>query len=240
MVSFKSDLIPAKFIKRYKRFFVDAKLPDGTIITAHCANTGSMKTCFWDDCDVYFSESSDPNRKLKFSWELTRTNGGFICINTSLPNKIVQQAVRDGNVSELKGYENIQPEVKYGKNSRIDLLLSEHKKDKRVCYVEVKNTTLLIDHEAVFPDAVTERGLKHIVELEEMLKNGHRAVMFFLVNRPDATQFRPCHEIDPKYAAALNRFVKNGGEVLAYSTKTDLKTIEIDSRIPTIFDRLSH
>lgn len=232
---FKSKLYPARFLKRYNRFFVDAQLQEsGEIVTGHCPNTGSMKTCYWDNCTVYLSKNDDPKRKLKYTWELTETAGGYIGVNTALPNLIVKNAVTSGAIPELSGYKVIRPEVKYGKNSRIDLFLDEHPKRKGPCYVEVKNTTLVMGDYNVFPDAVTERGLKHLEEMGELLKDNVRCVMFYLVNRPDGKGFRACEEIDPAYAEGLRQFVQLGGEILAYRTKVSMNSIAIESAVPLL------
>ena len=228
-LNFDHELIPATLIKRYKRFLADAKLDCGTQITAHCPNTGSMKTCGSPGDRIYLSHNDSPKRKLAYTWELTQTKGGFIGINTHRPNKLVLNAIKDGQIAELSGYQNIRAEVPYGDRSRIDILLEEGKRPP--CYVEVKNVTLLVDDQLAFPDAVSERGLKHIKELEKQLKLGNRAVMFFLVNRPEGDYFRPAKEIDPTYSKALETAQKAGVEVLIYRCSHSLNASKITEKL---------
>lgn len=184
-----------------------------------------MASCWEKGATVYLSKNDDPKRKLKYTWELTKTAGGYIGINTHLPNKIVKKAVESGSIEQLSGYSSIKSEVKYGDGSRIDLLLSDHP-GKKNCFVEIKNVTLYdADNDQVtFPDAVTTRGQKHLKELSSVVKNGQRAVMFFLINRPEGKSFSPAHEIDPEYGKLLKQAVDEGVEVLAYRCRTDLNS----------------
>lgn len=229
MVIFSSRLLEGKLIKRYKRFFADVELASGEIVTAHCANTGSMKTCGAPGDTVYVLHAPSPTRKLAYSWELTKTEGGYIGVNTSRPNHVVANAIAADAVAELSGYPDMRQEVKYGENSRIDILLSCPKKG--LCYVEVKNTTMRAGDAVVFPDAVSSRGLKHLKELEQMVRDGHRAVMFYLVNRPDGHYFMPAHDIDPDYAEGLRQAQNAGVEILAYRAEHDLEGIKIGKKI---------
>lgn len=214
MVPFSTTLHKARLEKRYKRFFADVILDNGTKATAHCPNTGSMATCMAPGATVWLTYSDDPKRKLKWTWELTETPGGYIGINTAMPNRVVEHSIRAGLIPELSGYGELQREVKYGTNSRIDLLLSG--RDRPHCYVEVKNTTLLLEDRVLFPDAVTERGQKHLRELAEMVKQGHRAIIFFFVNRPEGEAFSPADHIDPEYGKLLREVYQQGVEILAY------------------------
>lgn len=221
---FSKALTKGKLIKRYKRFLADVELADKSIVTAHCPNTGSMESCYSEGCIVWLSPSENPDRKLKWTWEFTETENGLIGVNTSRPNQVGAEAVQEGLLSTLSGYSSIKREVKYGKNSRIDLLLEDPK--KKSCYVEIKNTTLKRGDEIMFPDAVTERGLKHLEELTEMVKQGHRAVMLYFVNRPDGSYFTPAESIDKAYAQGLRRAVTEGVEIIAarvHSTPTEMK-----------------
>jgi sugar fermentation stimulation protein A len=226
-------LLEGRLIKRYKRFFADVELLSGEIVTAHCANTGSMKTCGSPGDVVYLLHAPNPKRKLAYNWELTRTKGGYIGVNTSRPNHVVAGAIEGGLIPELKGYAEIRQEVKYGANSRIDILLTDDRKG--LCYVEVKNTTMLAGNAVVFPDAVSSRGLKHLQELEQMVRDGHRAVMFYLVNRPEGAFFAPAADIDPDYAAGLDQARKNGVEILAYRAQHDLEGIRIGDKVALKF-----
>lgn len=234
MLPFLKNLQKAKFEKRYKRFFVDAVLEDGTEVTAHCPNTGSMKSCLNAGATIWLSAHDDPKRKLKFTLELVETAGGYIGVNTMLPNKIVELGIAAGLVKELSGYTDARREVKYGTNSRIDLLLQE--KGLKDCFVEVKNTTLFDGENVLFPDAVTERGQKHLMELAEVVKNGHRGVIFFLANRPEGKAFLPADHIDPVYGKLLREVSKKGVEVLAYRAKHSLQGITLGEQLAIRLD----
>lgn len=216
-MKYPDPLIRGKLVKRYKRFLTDVELDDGSIIVAHCANSGSMESVKEPGSEVWISPARNPDRKLKFTWELVRVGETLVGINTSLPNMIVSEAIESGIVPELVGYDSLRREVKYGKNSRIDIFLEAEGKPS--CYVEVKNTTMrrnLDDGPVEFPDAVTSRGTKHLMELTDMVAEGHRAVMFYLVQREDSDTFTVAGDIDPTYAETLQSAMKAGVEVLCY------------------------
>ncbi|MCX6119430.1 MAG: DNA/RNA nuclease SfsA [Proteobacteria bacterium] len=229
MLHFSQSLHRAQFKKRYKRFFVDAVLEDGSTVTAHCPNTGSMKSCFTDNGLVLLSSNNDPKRKLKYTLELIGTDGGYIGANTSRPNYIVEDAIRRGAIKELQHYKTLQKEVKYGDNSRIDILLSQGQKPE--CYVEVKNATMIENGIIQFPDAVTERGQKHLIELQKVVQAGLRGVIFFLVNRPEGEVFSPADHIDPKYGKLLREAAINGVEILAYRCKNSPEGSVVSGKI---------
>ena len=232
-MKFTTPLIPGILISRYKRFLADIKLEDGQIVTAHCPNSGSMKGCKTPGSRVYLSYQDKPSRKLKYTWELVEANRAWVGINTGLPNKLVREAIEGNHIPELDGYPQIKSEVKFGKNSRIDLLL-ENPAD--ICYVEIKNVTLLENEQARFPDAITLRGQKHLNELMKAVKTGHRAVIFFVVQRQDATSFAPADDIDPEYGRLLRRAVKSGGvEILVYQTRISPREITIQNPLPVDF-----
>ena len=223
LVPFSQPLVQATLLKRYKRFFADALLENGQEVTAHCANTGSMKTCAQPGDTVFLLHNPSPTRKLAYTWELTAVEGGFVGVNTARPNQLAKAAVTHGRISELLGYADVRSEVKYDEDSRIDLLLSgcidakkAGQRSEHQCFVEVKNTTLLSGDSVMFPDAVTSRGLKHLRALESMVRQGHRAVMLYMVNRPEGKVFKVATSIDPAYAEGLCHAVKAGVEVLAY------------------------
>jgi len=228
-MKFETPLIPGKLVKRYKRFLTDVELADGTVVTAHCANSGSMLSVNEPGAPVWLSPANDPKRKLKFTWELVKIGNAMVGINTQHPNRIVFEAIEAGKIDELTGYATQRREVKYGKNSRIDVLLESP--DKPNCYVEVKNTTMRRDFSpgapAEFPDSVTARGAKHLEELGDMVEQGHRAVMFYLVQRDDADTFTVAADIDPIYAEGLKIAQKRGVEVVAYSCRVSPLEIEI-------------
>ena len=235
-MKFESPLIPGKLVKRYKRFMADVELENGDIVTAHCANSGSMLSINEPGAPVWLSPANNPKRKLKYTWELIQIGDALIGVNTQHPNLLVDEAIEAGKVSELLGYETQKREVKYGKNSRIDILLSSP--DKPLCYVEVKNTTMRRDLNdgapCEFPDSVTARGAKHLVELADMVKEGHRAVMFYLVQRNDANGFTVAADIDPTYAQHLKDAMDAGVEVVAYTCSITPQEILVTDPVEVI------
>lgn len=223
-------LTPGVLIRRYKRFLADIELPDGSVVTAHCPNSGSMKGCNLPGAPVLLSVSPNPNRKLAHTWELVQIDGFWVGLNTMLPNRLAEEAIADGTVAELQGYETIRREVCYGsERSRIDLLLEG---SRGRCYVEVKNVTLVEGGQALFPDAVTTRGQKHLRELMEVVAQGDRGVIFFTVQRGDGAGVAPADTIDPEYGRLLREAVKNGVEALAYRAKVTPEAIRLTERLP--------
>ncbi len=228
-MKFPDPLIPGRLVKRYKRFLADVELADGTIVTAHCANSGSMLSVKEAGAEVWLSPARNPERKLRYTWELIKIGETFVGINTALPNAIVEEAIKAGKIPELSGYESLRREVKYGKNSRIDLLLEDPARP--MCYVEVKNVTLKRGLEkgdpVEFPDSVTARGAKHLVELADMVGDGHRSVMLYLVQREDGETFTIAGDIDPEYKAGLDAAMAAGVEVLCYACTLDTLGIDV-------------
>jgi sugar fermentation stimulation protein A len=206
-------LFHGTLIRRYKRFLADVELDDGSLVTAHTPNTGSMMGCARPGSRVILSLSGNPGRKYPHSWELVHADGVWIGINTMLPNRLAREAIEDGTITELAGYGVIRAEVPYGEGSRIDLLLSG---TPGKCYVEVKNVTLVEGGCALFPDAVTARGQKHLRELMEVVRQGHRGVNLFVVQRADGESVSPADAIDPGYGAQLREAHRAGVELLAY------------------------
>jgi len=223
-------LIEGVLVKRYKRFLADVILKDGTTVTAHCPNSGSMRGCCEPGRPVYLSQSDNPKRKLKYTWELMEMPDTLIGINTLIPNKLVLSSIAHGLVPELSGYTQFKPEIKTSDHTRLDILLTRDNAEQ--CFVEVKNCTLVEDGIARFPDAVTTRGQKHLFELERLVEEGHRGVIFFLIQRMDATAFMPAADIDPVYADALARVVKNGVEVIARSAVMTRQMISMGETLP--------
>ncbi len=222
-------LIKGNLIKRYKRFLADIVLEDGQEITAHVPNSGAMTSCIEENCPVWVSFHDNPKRKLKYTLELTQIKDNLICTNTGVANKIVLEAIKDGKIKELQGYSSIKPEQKYGQNSRIDILL-ENEKEK--CYVEIKSVSLRLDDSLAFPDAVTSRGTKHLNELKDMAKQGHRAVMLYIIQRTDDASFRIAKEIDKKYYEAFKEVTSSGlVEVLVYQSDINHEEIKINKKI---------
>ena len=210
-------LIDGKLIRRYKRFLADIELDDGETLTSHCPNSGTMKTCVGDGWKVKLSDSENPKRKLQTTLEWVHNGNSWITVNTHLANQIVFEAIQEGRIPELSGYDRHLREVKVGEKSRIDIVLEA---ETQKAFVEVKSVTLLGDNGRYqFPDAVTSRGQKHLKELAELVDQGHRGVMFFLIGRADGVGFEPAREIDPEYARLLSEVSKQGVEILAYNTE---------------------
>lgn len=234
-MKFPSPLKRGRLIKRYKRFLADIELDDGQLITASCPNTGSMMGLCAPGSAVWVSESDSPTRKYRHTWELVEDDLGkgtaLVGINTGHPNKIAAEAIDADRVGKLKGYASLKREQRYGKASRIDLLLEDEKKGR--AYVEIKNVHLMRKPGlAEFPDSVTARGVKHLEELGDMAEEGHRAVMMFLIQRSDATRMKPARDVDPAYAEALNRAAARGVEVLAYRCEISPEEIWLSKSVP--------
>lgn len=210
------ELIEGRLIRRYKRFLADVRLADGTEVTAHCPNTGSMLGCQPMNARVWLSVSDNPKRKYRYTWELVESTPGEIaCINTARPNTQVRVAVEAQSVPVLAGYRQCRPEVRYGdEKSRIDLLLSGHT-DYPDAWVEVKNVTLCELGTGYFPDAVTIRGQKHLRELVARVDAGDRAILVFCVNHTGIAEVRPADHIDPEYGRLLRDAVAAGVELIA-------------------------
>ncbi|MBT3386450.1 MAG: DNA/RNA nuclease SfsA [Desulfobacula sp.] len=217
-------------IQRYKRFLADIILETGEKVTAHCPNSGSMKGCAIPGSPVWLSTSLNPKRKYKYTWELIKTPETMIGINTLVPNKLVKQSIENDLIKELSGYDQVKAEVKTSSHTRLDLLLEKESKEK--CYVEIKNCTLVEEGIAMFPDAVTTRGQKHLDELEHLVSQGHRGVIFFLIQRMDAKLFKPADMIDKIYAQKLKKVVANGVEIVVKDTSIDTKLISIRNAVP--------
>lgn len=210
-------LQPAKLIRRYKRFMADIELPNGETTTIHCANTGTMLGCGSAGDRIWYSDSKSLTRKYPLSWELTQLNEQqFVCINTHRSNQLTLEALQNKQISQLAEYDEIYPEVKYGKeNSRIDFLLKG--KGLVDCYVEVKSVTLVRHELGQFPDAVTTRGQKHLRELMAIKQQGKRAVVFFAGLHNGFHHFRVAEDIDPEYQQLLQQAVELGVEVYCYA-----------------------
>ncbi|WP_323778650.1 DNA/RNA nuclease SfsA [Leisingera sp.] len=216
---FETPLIPAVLIRRYKRFLADCKLEDGREVTAHCANPGSMMGLAEPGMRIWLEPNDDPKKKLKYGWRLVEhADGHFTGVDTSVPNRALRAALEAGEVAGLAAYTTVRPEVKYGVKSRVDFLLQQDGLPD--CYVEVKSVTLSREPGlAEFPDSVTARGTKHLGELANMVAQGHRAVMLYLVQRTDCDRFRLAGDIDPAYAAAFASASAAGVERLVLGTR---------------------
>jgi len=228
---FPEPLIPGRLIRRYQRFLADVELADGRIVTAHCANSGSMLGCKTPGSPVLLSVSPNPKRRLPYTWEMVEVNGHWAGINTSLPNRLAREGIEAEVVAELQGYATIRAEVPYGTKSRIDLLLEGA---AGRCYVEVKNVTLIDGQRALFPDSVTERGQKHLRELQRVVAGGDRGVIFFVVQRGDGESVSPADAIDPVYGRLLREAVAGGVEALAYQAMVTPTEIRLVRPLPVL------
>jgi sugar fermentation stimulation protein A len=234
-MKFDSPLIPGKLIQRYKRFLADVMIAGGVTVTASCPNTGSMMGLTTPGSTVWLSQNDSPTRKHRHTWEMIEDDLGqgphLVGINTGRPNALVAEAIGMASIPELAGYTSLRREVRYGENSRIDILLSGGT-DPRPCYVEIKNVHLMREAGlAEFPDCKTERGAKHLRELSAMVAEGHRAVMVFLVQRGDAERFKLASELDPAYAAAFQTAAASGVEMLCYGCRLSPSEIAVDRRL---------
>lgn len=229
-----SPLQPARLIQRYKRFLADVALPTGEVITIHCPNTGSMKNCLWPDSPCWYSTSASIARKYPHTLEIVTTPRGHLAgINTARANGLVECAISTGVIAELEGHTSLRREVVYGhEKSRIDFLL-ENESGK--CYVEVKNVTLMeAEGQGLFPDAISERGSKHLRELIQMKREGHRAVLLFCVQHTGIQWVEPADVIDPTYAKTLREAIAQGVEVIAYGAQIFPETgvIALSGKLP--------
>lgn len=222
---FQTPLVSGRLIRRYKRFLADVLLDDGREVIAHCANPGAMTGLGGEGLRVWLEPNDDPKKKLDYGWRLLELpSGAWAGIDTSVPNKVVGEALRAGKVSEVADYSGVRPEVKYGQASRVDFLLTEAGLPD--LYLEVKNVHLSREESwAEFPDSPTLRGTKHLHELAEMCRQGHRAIMLYLVQRTDCVRFRLADDVDPKYAAAFAAAKQAGVEILCYDTDIDVEGV---------------
>jgi len=231
-MQFNPPLIPATLIKRYKRFLADVKLDDNQVITVHCPNTGTMLSCSTPGSSVCLSTSDNPKRKYPHTLEMVQDNGTWVGVNTSRTNKLVIEAIEDGRILEFSDIDSIKPEVKTSEGSRLDLLI---KKDNKSSYVEIKNCSLAIDGCAMFPDAVTVRGTKHLKELIRLKKEGFSSYIFFLVQRMDADKFSPAAHIDKVYTKTLKQAAVSGVDILVYQAEVSPTGIQVVRSLPFSF-----
>ncbi|MAY87104.1 MAG: DNA/RNA nuclease SfsA [Pseudooceanicola sp.] len=231
---FQTPLVPARLIRRYKRFLADCRLDDGQEVVAHCANPGSMMGLAVPGTRIWLEPNDDPKKKLKFGWRLVdHENGHFTGVDTSVPNRALRAALEARQIPELAAYGTQRAEVKYGENSRIDFLLSEPGLPD--LYLEVKSVTLSRQPGlAEFPDSVTARGAKHMAELAAMARAGHRAMLFYLVQRTDCTRFDLARDIDPGYAAACAAARRENVEILCYATRIDPSGVQLGTALPHV------
>lgn len=230
---FPDPLAPGRLIRRYKRFLADIRLDSGETVTAHCPNPGSMLGVDAPGSEVWLSTVHNPARRLRHTWELVRVGDAFVGINTARPNALVAEAIADSVIPELVGYRSIRREVKYGRASRIDLLLEAPGRAK--CLVEIKSVTLKrgvgLQAPVEFPDAVTARGVRHLNELADAVRSGARGVVLFLAQRSDSDRFTVAVDIDPAFGQALRSAVEAGVEALCYHCRVSLEAIRVDTPI---------
>lgn len=230
-MDFPQPLVRGALVQRYKRFFADTVLDDGTQVTAHCPNPGAMLGLNTPGLPVWLSKSDDPKRKLAHTLELVEVDGGLVGINTMHPNRLVAEALAADAIPELTGYASHRREVKYGVNSRVDFLLETE--GRPPCWLEVKNCHLRrAGTLAEFPDCVAARSLKHLKELENEVEKGARAVMLFVIQRTDCDAFEACHDLDPAYAKGLTAAAHAGVEVLAYACEITPQAVNLAHGIP--------
>ena len=230
-MNFENRLISGLLIKRYKRFFVDIKIKN-KIITAHCPNTGSMYGLLKKGNKVWISKSSNPNRKLKYTLEIIEVGNSKVGVNTHSTNKIVNHALQNNSIKEFNNILDIKPETKFGLNTRFDFLVTDK---KHKTFIELKNVTLSRKKAtAEFPDSVTTRGLKHINELLKASKENYKIFILYLIQRDDCKTFTIAKDIDPIYAIALKKAVKNKLKILCYDCKFSPKGIILNNKIKFI------
>jgi sugar fermentation stimulation protein A len=226
---FSAPLEPGILLKRYKRFLADVRLDNGTQITVHCPNSGSMLSCSRPESEVYISRSLNPQRKYPCTLEMVRDNATWIGVNTALTNHLVEEGIKNGEIAELRSPDNIQREVKTSPASRLDMLV---RKGARKIFIEVKSCTYAMDRCAMFPDAVTSRGTRHLQELADLVKQGQEGIIFFLVQRIDADFFRPAVHIDPLYTKTLTEVHRQGVQMLVYQAEVLPDRIRIIRSLP--------
>jgi sugar fermentation stimulation protein A len=225
---FETQLVHGTLIRRYKRFLADIELDNGDQVVAHCTNSGSMKSCLEEGAEVYLTPVNDPKRKTRFTWEMIKINGDWVGINTSIPNKLAFDAVSSGMIPELSAYTTVKREVQFG-DSRFDIY-AENEQEK--CFIEVKNVSMKEGEYALFPDAVTTRGRKHLKTLIQVKAEGMRAVMLYVIQRSDVDIFAPAKAIDPGYAKTLKEAFDAGVEIIPMQVKVTPKSIEFSRKLP--------
>lgn len=227
-MKFQEALIHGKLLKRYKRFLADIELDNGEVITAHCTNSGSMKSCIEIGAEVYLSPTSNPLRKTRFTWEMIKIDGQWIGINTNNPNRLAFEAILKQEIPEISGYTQVIREVKW-EDSRFDIMA---RNETETCFIEVKNVSMKEGNFALFPDAITTRGKKHLETLIRVKKSGMRAIMLYIVQRCDVDTFSTAKEIDPEYAKTLKKAFDSGIEIFVFQAKVTATSIIITKRIP--------
>jgi sugar fermentation stimulation protein A len=230
MLAYPVQLVHAYLIKRYKRFLADVRLDDGSIVTVHCTNSGSMKSCIEEGAEVFLSPASNPKRKTRFTWEMILINGHWIGINTMLPNLLVYQSIKENQIPGLENFPIVKREVKFS-DSRFDIYLEN---DHEKCFVEVKNVTMKVGEHALFPDAVTIRGRKHLETLIKVKNSGMRALMIYVIQRVDVDKFGIAKEIDPDYFKSFLKAMNHGVEIIPIQLEVKPQGVQILKELPLI------
>ena len=227
-MNFPQPLVHGRLLRRIKRFLAEVELDNGEVVFAHCTNSGSMKSCLETGAEVYLTPVNEPKRRTQFTWEMIKINGGWVGINTSNPNKIAYKAIAEGAIPQLSGYTKVQAEVTFG-DSRFDVY-AENETEK--CFVEVKNVSMKEGKYALFPDAVTTRGQKHLTTLMAVKAAGMRAVMLYIVQRTDVEVFAPAKQIDADYARLLKTAFDSGVEIIVLQVEVTPDGIYLKKTLP--------
>lgn len=230
-MKYPGALSEARLIRRYKRFLADVRTPDGRVLTIHCPNTGSMLNCREPDSRVWYTTSADARRKYPQTWQIVEVDGrNLVGINTAMANPLVEEAIKGGLVQSLAGFTALKREAAYSSGGRADFLVSLPERD---CYVEVKNVSLAEEGVGRFPDAVTERGQRHLRELMAVRREGFRAMVIFCVAHDGAQRVRPADDIDPRFSELLREAAREGVELFAYGASYDIAggTVLLDRQV---------
>ena len=232
-MQFVPNLTTGHLVQRYKRFMADIKTQDGSIITTHCANTGPMTSLLHPGALAAFSHQDGKNRKYPYTWEMVWVDDTWVGVNTQIPNKLIRQALDSREIEPLSLYHHWRSEVPIG-DSRLDFYADspEEKTGEKGIYVEVKNVHWRHGSVALFPDTVTTRGTKHLHTLMDVVKQGYRAAMIYVIQRNDCSSFSVAYDVDPAYGRAFTQAVQSGVTMLAYACNVSPKGISLSQRIP--------
>ena len=232
---YELPLLRGNLVRRYQRFLADVLLEDGALVTAHCPNPGAMTSSADPGRPVLLSDhGAGTSRKLRYTWEAIRMPSAWVNVNTARANRVVAEALAAGAIEELLGYDRVRPEAPLGRSGRVDFLLSGPRRAD--CYVEVKSATLRVGRAALFPDARSERAVRHVVELARLARRGRRAVLLFLVGRGDCRSVGPADHVHPEYGEALRKAAKDGVEVLAYQARVSPRGVGLGRRLPVVLE----
>lgn len=230
---YELPLLRGTLLRRYQRFLADVRLEDGALVTAHCPNPGAMTSSADPGRPVLLSDhGADSGRKLRYTWEAIRMPSAWVNVNAARANRVVAAALAGGAIEELRGYTGVRPEAPLGRSGRVDFLLTAPRRAD--CYVEVKSATLRVGQAALFPDARSERAVRHVLELARLARRGRRAVLLFLVGRADCRSVGPADHVHPEYGAALRKAARQGLELLAYQARVSPRGVRLGRRLPVV------